>query len=181
MKIIGVSILLIAMLSGCGSLPKGQLDLISYIEKNKPLVERGDMKHSVYFAGLYERQILAGAPSHYLAMSSEMLKAAQRMEAGEITKDEFANFRRESYVVFAVKDEQYKAAAYQRYQAEQQQATANMIQTLSLMNSMQPQAIQATGGAPLRMQNVQGNFRYCTYNNNVVVTVRLPGSCPAYQ
>lgn len=176
-----VFLITLVCLGGCASQPTQEYkDFAAYIDSERPRAERGEVKWTDYYLGLYSRALVAKAPTYYLMAASDWIKTAQKLERGEITMEDFQNYRRDQGIQLTAAANAHQAQQRAYQDAQQANALANMATTLQIMNAMQPQPISLApaGSYHLRMQNVQGNFRYCTYANNVVVTVRLPGACP---
>lgn len=85
------------LLSGCGAYAERQQSVRhaeTYIADKKPLAERGELKWSEYYKGLYQFFVWADAPGDVLSRVNDLSRVAQDYEAGYITKDDFDYRRR---------------------------------------------------------------------------------------
>lgn len=97
--ILAISAILCALLTGCAG------PSMRYAEQNKPLAERGKMKWSDYYKGLYDTSARAGESGQMLMRINTMILAAQSYEGGTLSKDQFEYFRRQAQAGQVVDDE----------------------------------------------------------------------------
>lgn len=102
MKKLMLAVALTGVLLGCSTSPKvdpRETAISEWIGTKRPLVNSGDMRWSDYLIELYDRYSkLQGNEFAVIEMStiSNLIKDARRYEAGEITKDQFDDLRREA-------------------------------------------------------------------------------------
>lgn len=182
------AIVLLMALAGCAAAPTRQmLEYNAYVSENLPRAERGEVKWSEYYTGLYARASDAGAPGDVLLRMNELIRSAQQREAGAITKEEFDYRRR------AIKAEQQIASqrAAERDAAKRSAATADNIAMMAagvqMMQASGPHTLPQSAPAVaspssimgfLQGQSVSGFLRYCRYSNGVVTTLASTTLCP---
>lgn len=90
------ALIAVAVLAGCATYSDQQMasrHLQTYIADKKPLAERGELKWSEYYKGLYNFSMWANAPGDVLSRINEMTRVAEDFEAGRISRSD-AEYRR---------------------------------------------------------------------------------------
>jgi hypothetical protein len=166
------------LLAGCASPQVASLR--DYAATNKPLAERGSIKWSQYYSGLYGRAAAAGIPGESLARINDAIRNSQQYEAGTITREEFG-YRQRAILADETSADQRRAAA------QRAAAAAQFAAGLQMMQASQPHPIAqpAPTMTPsmglmgfLQSQSVNGTLRYCRYSNGIINTVNSIDLCP---
>jgi hypothetical protein len=177
------SLFLVASLAGCAYAEHQQAvrHVHSYVADKRPMAERGDIKWSDYYKGLYNFLSAANAPGATLGQANEMIRVAGNYEAGRISKEDFEYARRDA-------DAKSRTAAQALAQEQAQLGAAQMVAGAQLMQASGPRVLapQVVAPAPsnagivgfLQSQSTNGNLRYCRYNNGVVNTINIVDLCP---
>ena len=89
------------VLSGCATFDEPRIQQSAnqtYVINNKPLAERGEIKWSDYYKGLYDTVNTEPRPTkgEFLLIVNDLIDSALSYENNKITKDEFASIRRRS-------------------------------------------------------------------------------------
>jgi len=178
-----VSIVIAILLSGCAYAEHQQAvrHVHSYVADKRPMAERGDIKWSDYYKGLYNFLIAANAPGAALGQANEMIRVAENYEVGRLSKEEFEYARRDA-------DAKSRTAAQELAREQAQLGAAQMVAGAQLMQASGPRVLapQVIAPAPsnagivgfLQSQSTNGNLRYCRYNNGVVNTINIVDLCP---
>jgi hypothetical protein len=130
MKKLVLAVALTSALIGCSTAPKVDplvTAVIEWRETKRPLVDAGGMRWSDYLIGLYDRYSkLQGDELAVIEMGtiSGLIKDARRYEAGELTKDQFDDIRREANARSAEK----RQAVINANDAETRRAALQMLQ-----------------------------------------------------
>lgn len=189
MKII-TSIATILLLAGCAAQPSAAYrDYQSYVETSRPKAERGEMKWSEYYDGLYRAANNSGAPGHVLNNYNHAIRLSLAYEGGTMTKDEF-QFQIRALQADSKSKQQADSDAAQVAQQQRQAVAAQQITASAqlLQQSMQPQpyhltpapqpVYSPTAGSPLKSTTYANGLRYCHYFNGVVNTISNSHNCP---
>ena len=121
------------VLAGCAT-PQSQgpspelIELQYYISSQKPLAEKGEIKWSDYFAGAYERQVMAGLPPQLYQITNKLRHSAQRYEKGELSQEDFDFEKRDSKA-------QWQIIANQLSEESRQRQAANMALAAQIMQN----------------------------------------------
>lgn len=133
MKIVLIAAIL--FLSGCVNLQtQSQMkEIYTWGIEHKAMAEKGDMKWSDYYQGMYDRIDQAngaGDKGFYLDITSQGIDASKSYEAGKISKDEFESYRRKEHAIIVQHDEDLRS----RRAAQAAQAYSTYLQNQALLN-----------------------------------------------
>lgn len=152
----------VAALVGCATpINPGVAAYQGYIAENRPLAERGLLKWSAYYEGLYSKSLAAGAPDYMLNGANEMIDFAHQYEAGTITREQFQHYRRSMQVSVTGRSQ----ADAERAQSDQQRRISAAVAAMAAnpIPTQQVQPYMIPVQRPMRTNcQTYGNQTDCT-------------------